>query len=416
MSDFETNLKKYAKLLVHVGNNVQAGSRLMIQPILVDDPTIRRLVHYTVEAAYQAGANFVIVSWRDQELTKIRLENAPDASFDMTDEFYFHTRKTLTEEGSNIMFMLGDDPDLLAGQDQSKIARMQKASGTLFRPISLLSDQGYGTWTIGAVATQAWADKMLHDLPADERVMKLWELIFKTCRVDIDDPVAAWKEHAANLQARAEYLNKKQYTALKYTAEGTDLTIGMPKDHVWIGGGEVNNQNVEYMPNIPTEEVFCMPHKNKVNGTVKATKPLSYASTLIDDFSVTFKDGKIVDFTAGQGGDTFQQLIDLDDGARYLGEVALAPSTSPIAQTGRLFYETLFDENASNHVAIGAPYRTNIKGGPDMSDEDFFAAGGNDSITHVDFMIGSVDMEVDGILPDGTREAIMRDGTWAFDI
>ncbi|MEO1288884.1 MAG: aminopeptidase [Chloroflexota bacterium] len=416
MSDFEQNLKKYANLLVHVGSAIQPGMRLMVQPSLTDDPTIRRLVHYIVEAAYKAGSPFVKVRWRDQMLQKIRLENAPDESFDMTDEFYFHTRKTITEEGGSMMFLLGDDPDLLAGQDQDKIARMSKASGNLFRPISLLNDQGYGTWTIGAIATKPWADKMLADLPEGERVSKLWELIFKTCRIDQDDPVVAWQDHASKLQAIAQYLNEKQYTALRYQADGTDLTVGMPQDHVWAGGGDINNKDIEYMPNIPTEEVFSMPHREKINGTVKATKPLSYAGTLIDDFSVTFKDGRIVDFTAKTGAETFQRLIDQDEGARYIGEVALAPSTSPIAQTGRIFYETLFDENASNHLAIGNAYRTCLKDGAHMEEDRFVELGGNVSITHVDFMIGSTDMTVDGIRADGTAEPIMRDGTWAFDV
>ena len=416
MSDFDTKLRKYADLLVRVGNNVQPGSRLMIQPTLDQDPAIRQLVHYAVESAYKAGAKFVKVGWRDQMLTKIRLEHAPDESFDEVDEFYFHTRKTITEEGGNMMFLLGDDPDLLAGQDQSKIARMQKAAGKLFRPISLLSDKGYGTWTIGAIATQVWADKMLPDIPENERVAYLWELIFETCRINEDDPVSAWREHTTNLSARADYLNQKGYKELTYRAQGTDLTIGLPDNHVWIGGGDLNNQNIEYVANIPTEEVFTMPHKYRINGTVKASKPLSYSGTLIDNFSVSFKDGKIVNFTAETGAETFQNLLDMDEGSRYIGEVALAPSTSPIAKTGRLFYETLFDENAANHIAIGDPYRTNLKGGPEMTDEEFFAQGGNDSFVHVDFMIGTVEMEVDGITADGTIEPIMRNGDWAFSI
>ncbi|MGJ3238840.1 MAG: aminopeptidase [Anaerolineae bacterium] len=416
MSDFATNLRKYAELLVRVGNNVQPGTRLMVQAMLDDDPTIRQLVHHVVEEAYKAGATYVKVEWRDEMLTKIRLEHAPDASFDLTDEFYFQARKTITEEQGNIMFLIGGDPDLLAGQDQSKIARMQKASGTLFRPISLLNDQGYGTWTIGAVSMQVWADKMLPDVPEDQRVAQLWQYIFETCRVDQENPVSAWGDHAQRLQTIADYLNQRQYKSLTYSAPGTDLTIGLPDHHIWMGGGDVTNKGVNYMPNIPTEEVFTMPHKDRVNGTVRATTPLNYSGTLIDDFSVTFKDGRIVDFSAGKGADAFQELINLDEGARYLGEVALAPSTSPIARTGRLFYETLFDENAANHIAIGAPYRNNLKGGPQMSEEEFAQAGGNDSITHVDFMIGSLKMQVNGIRQDGTAEPIMRDGDWAFDV
>lgn len=416
MTSFDEKLQKYANLLVRVGNDLQPGQRLLLTAQISDDPTIRQLVHYIVAAAYDAGAPFVKVDWRDEQLGKIRLEHAPDESFDLTDDFYFHTRKAITEEGGAVMVLLGGDPDLFAGQDQSKIARMRKASGKLFRPLMTLSDQGYGTWTLGAVAVKPWADKMLPDVPEEARMMQLWEYIFEVCRINQADPVSAWKAHAANLQGRAEFLTQKQYQALHFSAPGTDLTVGLPQDHIWIGGGEKNNQDIHYIPNIPTEEVFTMPNRSQVNGTVQASKPLKYSGTMIENFSVTFQDGKAVHFEAEKGGDAFQNLLDMDDGASYLGEVALAPESSPIAKTGRLFYETLFDENAANHIALGNAYRTNLKDGPEMSDEDFKAAGGNSSITHVDFMIGSSEMDVDGILADGSREALMRGGEWAFEV
>lgn len=414
--EFEEKIKKYANVLVNVGLNVKAGQRLMISAAITGDPVVRQLTHYAVAAAYQAGARYVKVRWLDSEITKIRLENASDGTFSEFDEWYYDARETITREGGGILFIFGEDPDLLAGQDQEKIMTMHRAIGERFRKISLLSDQGYGTWSLAAVPEKAWANKMLSDIPEDERMMKLWDYIFECCRINEDDPVAAWKAHAANLIARGEYLTQKAYTALHYTAPKTDLTIGLPENHIWIGGGEKNNEGIWYMPNIPTEEVFTMPHKDRTNGSVAASKPLSYNSTVIENFSFTFKDGKVVDYQAEKGYDALKTLMEMDEGSSRIGEVALAPNSSPISQTGRLFYETLYDENAANHIAFGNPYRINIKGGPQMSDEEFAAAGGNDSIAHVDFMIGSSEMDVDGIKADGSREAVMRKGEWAFEV
>lgn len=415
-NDFEQKLKKYADVLIRVGLNLKSGQRILLNASITGDPVVRRLTHYAVTAAYQAGARYVKVRWMDAELTKIRLENAPDDSFEELDDWYFDARETITKEGGGVLFIYGDDPDLLAGQDQDKIATMQRSGGKRGRPIMLLSDQGYGVWSLAAVAEESWADKMFPDLPKEERMMQLWDYIFEACRINEDDPVAAWAAHSMNLVARGKYLTDKKYTAIHFTAPGTDLTVGLPDNHIWLGGGEKNNQDIWYMPNIPTEEVFSMPHKDRTNGTVAASKPLSYAGTLIENFSFTFKDGKVVEYQAEKGYDALKNLLEMDEGSSRIGEVALAPNSSPIAKTGRLFYETLYDENAANHIAFGNPYRINLVGGPEMSAEDFAAAGGNDSITHVDFMLGSGEMDVDGICADGSREAIMRSGEWAFEV
>lgn len=414
--EFDKKLKKYADVLVKVGLNIKAGQRIMVSASITGDPVVRQLTHYAVAAAYQAGARFVKVRWLDSELTKIRLENAPDDSFTEIDEWAYNAREDITREGGGYLVIYGEDPDLLAGQDQEKMKTMQRAVGERFRSISRLSDQGFGTWALASVPEKAWVDKMLPDLPEAERMMALWNYIFDCCRINEDDPIAAWEAHSANLLARGKYLTEKAYTALEYTAPKTNLTIGLPDNHIWIGGGEMNNQGIFYMPNIPTEEVFTMPHKDRTNGTVAASKPLSYNGTLIENFSFTFKDGKVVDYQAEKGYETLKSLMEMDDGSSQIGEVALAPNSSPIARTGRLFYETLYDENAANHIAFGNPYRTNLKGGPDMSDEEFAAAGGNNSIAHVDFMIGSAEMDVDGIKADGSREALMRKGEWAFEV
>jgi aminopeptidase len=411
---FELNLQKYANLMIRVGVNVQKGQRLLIRPTFTQDPAIRRLVHYAVAAAYDAGARLVEVIWRDEMLTKIRVEHAADDTFDEIAPWAMQARHEITEEGGAVLILLGDDPKLLEGLDQSKIARINKVVGEMARPIFKLSDQGYGSWSLGAIATQPWADVMLPDVPAEERVMKLWEYIFETCRVFADDPVAAWYAHADDLQNRGKYLTAKQYVSLHYSAPGTDLVIGLPPKHIWVGGGEKTNQGVHYMPNIPTEEVFTMPHREKVNGTVRASKPLVYNGTLIEGFCLTFKDGKVVDFSAERNEESLRTLLSMDASASYLGECALAPNSSPIAKTGRLFYETLFDENAANHLALGAAFAINIEGGPNMSEDEFIEMGGNDSLVHEDFMIGSGEMNVDGMTADGKLEPIMRNGEWAF--
>jgi aminopeptidase len=243
---------------------------------------------------------------------------------------------------------------------------------------------------------------------------RLWEAIFRICRLDQPDPVAAWQRHAAELAARRDYLNAKRYTALKYTAPATNFTLGLPDHHLWHGGESQTPQGTTFIANVPTEEVYTMPHKERADGVVSSTKPLSYGGVLIEDFSLTYEQGRVVKVTAKKGEAVLQKLIETDEGSARLGEVALVPHSSPISQSGLLFYNTLFDENASNHIALGRAYRFCLEDGTHMTDEEFAAAGGNDSLTHVDFMIGSADMDVDGLTRDGVVEAVMRGGEWAF--
>jgi aminopeptidase len=253
-------------------------------------------------------------------------------------------------------------------------------------------------------------------MPAEEAQDKLWAAIFKACRIDTPDPVAAWQMHTDRLTKYKDYLNTKRYTALHYKAPGTDLTIGLPEKQVWSGAQESFKNGITCTVNIPTEEVFTAPHKDKVNGYVKATMPLNLGGTLIEDFTVTFENGRAVQLTAKKGESDLRKLLQMDETASYLGEAALVPDSSPIKQSGILFYNTLFDENASCHIAFGNAYRTSIVDGADMTDEEFSAAGGNKSLVHTDFMIGSDKMDIDGILTDGTREPVMRSGEWAIDL
>jgi aminopeptidase len=269
-------------------------------------------------------------------------------------------------------------------------------------------------WAGLSAPIKDWADHVLPDLPPDQRLDRMWEAIFKICRIDRDDPIAAWKDHLADLGDRCAYLNDQQYTALKYQGPGTDITIGLAKRHRWRSGGMTNTSGVTYTANIPTEEVFCLPDKDHVEGVVSATMPLSYAGNLIEDFQLTFKDGSVVGVDVGKGDGALKAILNMDEGARRLGEVALVPHSSPISQLGWLFYNTLFDENAASHIALGRGLRACLDGGPDMSAEEFDAAGGNYSKVHVDFMIGSEKLDIDGVLDDGSVEPVMRAGEWAF--
>lgn len=269
------------------------------------------------------------------------------------------------------------------------------------------------SWSIVAVPSPEWAAKVFPDLPEAQQVDRLWDVIFKTVRIGEQDAVAEWKTHLQNLDSRADLLNNKKYKKLHYTAPGTDLTIELPEGHIWVSGGSVNEQGHVFIANMPTEEVFTAPLKTGVNGTVRSTKPLSYGGNLIDGFSLTFENGRIVDYTAEQGLDALKNLIEMDEGAHYLGEVALVPHQSPISDTNILFYNTLFDENASNHLAIGNAYAFCLEGGKTMSKEELIERGMNSSLTHVDFMIGSGEMNIHGVTSEGAEEPIFLQGNWA---
>lgn len=414
--DFDAALKNYADVLVRVGANIEPGKKLIFNAPVTEDPTILRLCRYIVASAYDAGARLVIVNWADEQEFKIRLEHAPDDSFTEANEWNAKALHEVIEAGGSALSLRVADPSLLEGQDAQKIATYRATAAALRQPTRKLWNQGIGTWSLASASFQPWADKVLPDLPEGERVAKLWDMIFQVTRMFEDDPVAAWQAHSQALIDRAKVLTEKQFTSLKFIAPGTDLTLGLADNHIWLGGGDTTQDGRHYMPNIPTEEVFTMPHRARVDGTLTATKPLVYSGTMIDDFSLVFQEGKVVDVKAGKGEDTLRKMLEIDEGATHLGEVALVPHSSPISQLGTLFYNTLFDENASCHVALGAAYHNTMKNGPFMSEEDYEAAGGNSSLVHTDFMIGSGEMQIDGIKADGSSEPVMRDGEWAFDL
>ncbi|WP_040224957.1 aminopeptidase [Bhargavaea cecembensis] len=410
MANFKENLEKYAELAVRVGVNIQPGQPLYIGAS-IDTAEFVRLV---VKKAYEAGASHVLVDWADDEVSRLRYELAPEDSFSEFPNWIPAMREELIEKNAAFMNIVSQSPDLLKDADPNRIATFQKAAGQALEKYRQAVQSDKVSWTVIAAPSEAWAAKVFPDLPEADQVAALWDAIFKAVRVDAEDPVAAWKRHDETLHEKVEHLNGRKYAKLHYTAPGTDLTIGLPEGHLWAGAGSVNARGHEFMANMPTEEVFTVPHRERIDGFVSSTKPLSYSGNIIDRFKITFKDGRITDVEAEQGEDVLKHLIEADEGAKSLGEVALVPHSSPISTSGILFFNTLFDENASNHLAIGSAYAFCLEGGKEMDREQLEAHGLNQSITHVDFMIGSGQMDIDGILEDGTREPIFRGGEWAF--
>ena len=318
------------------------------------------------------------------------------------------------KSGAARLAIAGANPALLSKQDPAKVSRANVAMSKASKPAMELITRHEINWTIVACATPEWAKLVFPGEPEDVAMAKLWEAIFVASRVAVDDPVVEWQEHGARLKKRVDFLNAKRFSALHFKSQdgATDLTVGLADDHLWAGGGTTAGNGVYCQPNIPTEECFTTPHKDRVDGRVRASKPLSHQGTLIENIAVRFEDGKIVEATASAGEDALNRLISADDGARRLGEVALVPHGSPIAQSGLLFWSTLFDENAASHIALGQAYSTCLIGGEKMSNEELAKLGANSSLIHVDWMIGSGAMDVDGIAADGAAEPLMRKGEW----
>ncbi|MEF2967195.1 aminopeptidase [Paenibacillus sp. M1] len=410
MTDFQTKLQKYAELAVKVGVNVQPGQNLIVNAT-VDSAELVRLI---VKQAYEAGARFVKVNWSDDTVTRLRYELAADESFLDDPKWYAGEMLEYVENGAAVLHVISSDPDLLTGVNPERITNHQKAYGKAMSKYRELQMADKFSWSIVAVPSKTWAAKVFPDLPESEQVNALWEAIFRTVRIDQPDPIGAWRTHIANLTEKSEYLNAKKYKKLHYLAPGTDLTIELPEGHIWVAAESINAQGKTFLANLPTEEVFTAPLKTGVNGTVSSTKPLSYNGNIIDRFQLKFENGRIVDFSAEVGESTLKQLVELDEGSHYLGEVALVPHGSPISQSGILFYNTLFDENASNHLAIGNAYAFNLEGGKSMTRKQLNEHGLNASFAHEDFMVGSAEMDIFGVTADGKEEQIFAKGNWAF--
>jgi aminopeptidase len=412
----DTKLERYGELTVRVALNLQPGQRLLIiGPLMNGGVSLEAapLVRHIAASAYRAGAELVEAMWGDEALQLARFGNAPRDSFGQFSAWLPKALAEHAEGGNAVLSIYANDPDLLQHESTDLAGALQQATSRSMIPFRELISRNHTNWSVIATAGAAWAAKVFADAPADQRFSLLRDTIERLCRLDRPDPVAAWQQHIGTLAARSDYLNRKRYTALKFSGPGTHLTVGLPAAHLWVSGASTSRNNIRFVANLPTEEVFTMADRHRVSGTVRATKPLSYSGTLIEDFSLKFEDGRVVDVKAGRGESVLRQLVDTDASAGRLGEVALVPHSSPIAQSGRLFYNTLFDENAASHVALGTAYKFTLTGADVMSDEQFEEAGGNRSAIHVDFMIGSGELDVDGVLASGGAEPLMRRGEWA---
>ena len=407
---FDQKLDRLAEIAVRIGAGLQPDQELVITAPVDALPLVRLITRH----AYKIGAKLVTTFFADDETSLARYQLAPDNTFDYAATWYYDAIAAAYKSGAARMGITGANPALLAQQDPTKVSRANVAISKAYKPAMELITRHEINWTIVAAATPAWAALVFPNDPPELALDKLWDAIFFTSRITHADPVAQWKEHGANLKKRVDILNAKRFHSLRFHSDdgATDLTVGLADQHLWAGGGTTAGNGIYCQPNIPTEECFTTPHKDRVNGTVTASKPLSHQGTLIENIRCTFKDGRIVEATATAGQAALNKLISTDEGARRLGEVALVPHNSPIAQSGILFWSTLFDENAASHIALGQAYSTCLIGGEKMSNEDLAALGANESLIHVDWMIGGPTMNVDGLSPDGAAQPLMRKGDW----
>jgi len=407
-------LKKYIEVILDVGLNLQPGQRLLIVNSLTQgvDVSLAPFVRLLAETAYRRGCPYVDVVWGDPLLEKMRLQAARRESLREYPKWPADARMEHVEPADAYLALRADNPDLLAGIDPTSIGDYLAAIRERGKALIPIMSRNHANWCVATVSAPEWAAKVLPRTAEAKRVQALWDLIFETCRIDQKDPVEAWRGHIAGLARRRDYLNEKRYVALQYTAPGTRLTMGLPSGHLWCGGQMRAENGVDFVPNLPTEEVFTLAHIGEVEGEVAATKPLVYNGNTIEGMRLTFEGGKVVKFSARKGEAILDQLLRSDAGSSRLGEVALVPDSSPVSRLGVTFHSTLFDENASCHLALGQAYRFTQQGAEMLSDEAFAAVGGNSSKVHSDFMIGSARMDIDGIRQNGTSEPIMRAGEW----
>ncbi|QGG92919.1 aminopeptidase [Agrobacterium sp. MA01] len=402
-------LDKLAEVAIKVGLQLQKGQDLVLTAPLVAVPLVRLITAH----AYQAGASTVTTFYSDEETTLARYRHGHDASFDRAPNWLYDGMAKAYENGAARLAIAGDNPLLLSQEDPAKVGRANKATSIAYKPALEHISNFDINWNICSYPNPSWAKLVFPDMPIEEAVRKLADAIFAASRVDRDDPIAAWAGHNAELKKRSTWLNGERFSALHFTGPGTDLTVGLADGHEWHGGASTAKNGVTCNPNIPTEEVFTTPHALKVEGHVSSTKPLSHQGTLIDNIQVRFEGGRIVEAKASKGEAVLNKVLDTDDGARRLGEVALVPHSSPISASGVLFYNTLFDENASCHIALGQCYSKCFLNGASLSQDQIKAQGGNSSLIHIDWMIGSDKVDIDGIRADGSKVPVMRQGEWA---
>ncbi|WP_414045844.1 aminopeptidase [Macrococcus equi] len=406
----EDKLKKYAELLVKVGMNVQPDQRVYIRATV----DAKDFVHLVVEEAYKAGSKDVKVHYADDRLSQLAFQYRDEEAFETVPQYIVDERMDYANDYAAQLALISSSPENLKDADPAKVSTSMKAYGAAFKDYMKMMQSDQFSWTVAAYPSIAWAKLVFPELSEEEAFEKLLDAILESVRMNESNPVQAWVDHNDNLHTKADYLNKKAYVALHYTAPGTDLKVGLPEGHIWCGASSINKDGNAFMANMPTEEVFTVPHKDKVNGTVSSTLPLSYGGNIIDQFTLTFKDGEVIEYDAKVGKDILEGLLNSDENAKRLGEVALVPHDSPISNSKILYYNTLFDENASCHLALGSAYPFCLEGGKTMDEADLAKNGLNNSITHEDFMIGSAEMNITGITAEGQEEAIFVNGNWAF--
>lgn len=412
MTNYKEKLQQYAELLVKVGMNIQPK-----QPVFIRSSVeTLELTHLIVEEAYHCGASDVRVVYSDPTLKRLKFENESVEHFANHElkSYDVEARMDYVKRGAANLALISEDPDLMDGIDSQKLQAFQQQNARAFKGYMESVQKNQFPWVVAAFPSKAWAKRVYPELSVEEAYIKFIDEVFDIVRIDGNDPVENWRQHIANLSVYAQKLQQKNYHELHYVSEGTDLTVGLAKNHIWEDATSyVNGKEQAFIANIPTEEVFTAPDRNRVDGYVTNKLPLSYNGTIIDQFKLMFKDGEIIDFSAEKGETVLKDLINTDEGSRRLGEVALVPDDSPISNRNTIFYNTLFDENAACHLAIGSAYAFNIQGGTEMTVEEKIASGLNDSNVHVDFMIGSSDLTIYGIFEDGSKELVFENGNWA---
>ena len=409
----ERQIDKYVELVIQKGINIQKGQILVISlPVEVYDFT-RKLV----KQAYELGASEVVVHWNDEVVGKYKYVYGAEDIFDTFPEWQKESMEYYRKKGAAILSLYATDPDILKEVDKTRVARFQKAKSLALKEYYENVMGNSNQWCVISVPTQAWAKRVFPELSTEVAISEMWKLILKIVRADKENPILEWENHLNTLKARMDYLNKKRFAKLIYrNSLGTNLEIGLPEGHKWISGGEKSKAGVEFVANIPTEEIFTMPHREKVNGVVVSSKPLIYGGSVIDKFTLTFKDGEVINYSAEVGEEILGKLLFMDENSKYLGEVALVEYDSPISKSERVFYNTLFDENASCHLAFGGAYPVCLENSEGQSEEELKERGMNNSLTHEDFMIGTEDMEIVGIDSEGRETIIMKNGNFVFTL
>ncbi|WP_132943861.1 aminopeptidase [Tumebacillus sp. BK434] len=402
-------LRKYAELAVRQGINVQPGQKVIVRAPVEAAAFAREVV----KQAYAAGANHVWVDWSDEDTLRTRLELAPEETLELVPEGYVRDFVGTLEEGGAMLGIYAPKPGHLSGLDAARIGKYYQALGKAMRRQRDLQQASKSSWSMVMIPTPEWAAIVFPELSPEAGMTKLWDSIRYITGLDQEDPIAYWQQKVEQIESRAKWLTDEQFLRLHYSGGGTELSLELPRGHIWVGGRLTDEKGTKYLPNIPTEEVFSAPLRTGVNGVVKSTFPLEYSGQLIEGITIKFQDGRIVEASAEKGDAVLQEMISADDSAQFLGEVALVPQDSPISNLNIVFRNTLFDENASCHFALGSAYPLNLKGGQEMTREQLAEHGLNTSIIHVDFMIGSAELDIDGEREDGTRVPLFRNGNWA---